>query len=71
MKLLQNSHVIGIGRVADGNVLHGYIIPESFVKVVITNINSNVIPHLTNTINQSHLSVGEFTAWPTSQCIML
>ena len=70
VKLLQNSHMIGVGKVVDGNVLHGHAIPDSFVKVAITQIESSISPLYKTTFDQPYLSVGEFTAWPTHQCVM-
>ena len=70
IKLLQNSHVIGTGKVVDGNVLHGHAIPESFVKVAIMQIEANIAPLFKTTFDQPYLSAGEFTAWPTSQCVV-
>ena len=68
IKLLQNSHVIGTGKVVDGDVLHGCAIPDSFVKLAIMQIKPNVVPLLKTTFDQPYLSAGEFTAWPTNQC---
>ena len=71
VKLLQNSHVIGLGRVTDGNILHGHEIPTTFIKVVITNLDANIVPIFNAAFNPPNLSVGEYTAWPVNQCVVV
>ena len=71
VKLLQNCRVIGIGRVADGNMLHGHEIPKTFIKIVITKLDANIVPLFKAAFNPPYLSVGEHTAWPANQCVVI
>ena len=71
VKLLQNARVIGLGQVADGNILHGHEIPTSFIKVVITRLDANIVPLFKAAFNPPYLSLGEHTAWPANQCVVV
>ena len=71
VKLLQNAHVIGLGQVADGNILHGHEIPWTFIKVVITRLDSNIVPLYKAAFNPPYLSLGEHTAWSANQCVVV
>ena len=69
--LSSNSCAIGTGRVMEDNILHGYKIPDGFLKVTITKIDGNIPPLLKSTFDEPYLKVGGFTAWPAHQCIAL
>ena len=71
VKLLQNARVIGLGQVADGNILHGHEIPRTFIKVVITRLDANIVPLFKAAFNPPYLSLGEHTAWPANQCVVV
>ena len=70
VKLLQNSCIVGVGKIVGGNILHNHTIPDSFIKISITQIKDNITPLFKTTFDQPYLSVGEFTAWPTNQCVV-
>ena len=71
VKLLQNSRVIGLGQVTDGNVLHDHEIPRTFINVVITKLDANIVPLFKAAFNPPYLSLGEHTAWPANQCVVV
>ena len=58
--------MIGLGQVADGNIVHGH---EILCKVVITRLDANIVPLYKAAFNPSYLSLGEHTAWPGNQCL--
>ena len=62
-----NSRVVGTGKVMEGNMLHGHEIPDSFVKISIQKIDSNIPPLLKSTFDEPYLTAGVFTAWPAHQ----
>ena len=61
------SRVIGTAMVMEGNMLHRHEIPDSFVKICIHKIESNIPPLFTTTFDEPYLMAGGFTAWPAHQ----
>ena len=52
------SRVIGTAMVMEGNMLHRHEIPDSFVKISIHKIESNIPPLFKTTFDEPYLMAG-------------
>ena len=67
--LASSGQAVGIGSIAEGNMLHGQPVPAGYTKVVIEYVQPGTVPMLSTDFDSEELCTGQFTAWPTD-CIM-
>ncbi len=64
-----SGQAVGMGSIADGNMLHGKVIPDGYTKVIVEYIQPGTVPMLTTNFDDEELCAGQFAAWATA-CII-
>ena len=65
--LMWKGKSVGVGTVAEGSNLHGHVIPQGYVKVIIDYVQPNTAPAFACSFDDGEmLTTGQFTAWPSS-----
>lgn len=67
--ILKNQEPIGTGIIADGELLHGRVIPGGYIKLIVKQVMPNVTPIFRSAFDEEEeaLSAGQFIAWPENE----